>query len=188
MKHILKPAFSLFLIAAVSTVLLGFVRNITLEPIANQRKKTLENTMKTILGEASVFNKISGEKNGNITAVYEGRTGDTVVGYVVELAAPGYSGDISMMVGISGLKDEVSGMRILRHTETPGLGAQAVRPEFFRKYDGRALVPLNVVRSSPGVNDIEAITSATITTRAVTGAVNEAIEWYKKHISGAGRR
>ena len=59
----------------------------------------------------------------------------------------------------------------------------AVKGNFYRQFNSRELVRLNVTRSSPGENEIQAITSSTVTTRAVTGAVNEAIEWYlRTHI------
>ena len=107
-----------------------------------------------------------------------------MIGYVVQLSPAGYSGAIDMMVGISSVKNELTGMRILKHSETPGLGALAVKESFYGKYDGRKLLSLNVVRASPGENDIEAITGATITSRAVTNAVNEAIRWYNDRVPG----
>jgi electron transport complex protein RnfG len=187
MKHILKPALSLFIIAAVCTTMLSLVRDITLEPIQNQRKKTQENTMKAVLNEATEFRELGHPsdvlttKSGSIVSIYEGSSRGEVVGYVVELSPSGYSGEIYMMVGISSVKSEITGMRVIRHSETPGLGALAVKESFYSKYDGKKLVPLNVVRVSPGANDIEAITAATITSRAITNAVNEAIEWYKNY-------
>ena len=189
MKHIIKPALSLFAIAAIATALLSLVRDITLEPIAAQRKKTQENTMKAVFPEASDFKEIDTQKSGSIVRVFEGIRGSELIGYVIELSPTGYSGNIDMMVGVSKIKSEITGMRILRHSETPGLGALAVKESFYRKYNNRKLVPLKVVIASPGENDIEAITSATITTRAVTNAVNEAIEWYNSVIiNGAGIR
>jgi len=189
MKHIIKPALSLFIIAAISTVLLSLVRDFTLTPIENQRRKTLENAMKAVLNEASIFEEFPIEKTGSIVRVYEGKNGTESIGYVIELSPAGYSGAVEMMVGISKAKNEITGMRVLRHSETPGLGALAVKESFYSKFEGRKLVPLNVVRALPEENDIEAITSATITSRAVTNAVNEAIQWYKVRTEpGAGAK
>jgi electron transport complex protein RnfG len=101
---------------------------------------------------------------------------------VRELAPSGYSGAINMMVGISSVENKVTGMRVLKHSETPGLGAHAVYEKFYSRFIGKNLVPLNVVKIPTGnANEIEAITAATITTRAITEAVNEAIEWYLQH-------
>jgi electron transport complex protein RnfG len=70
----------------------------------------------------------------------------------------------------------------MKHTETPGLGSLATQESFYRKFDNRNLVPVKVVRTAgtagAGEDEIVAITSATITTRAITNAVNEAIEWF----------
>ena len=178
MKHILKPALSLFIIAVVVTALLAWASNLTAEPIANQLKKTREKTMKEVLPAADIFNKMPVSLTGSITGVYEGKKGNEITGYVIDLAPNGYSGAINMMVGISKNDNAITGMRVVKHSETPGLGALAVTENFYRRYDGKKLVPLRVVKSAPGSNEIEAITGSTITTRAVTGAVNEAIEWF----------
>ena len=182
MNYILKPSITLFITAVVVIALLSFVYNLTLEPIESQKRRTQEAVMRQILPQAYEFLEIHVEKTGSIVAVYEGRfRGDGVndgelAGYIVELSPKGYSGNIELMVGISG--DRIAGMRVVRHSETPGLGALAVRPDFYRRFDSRPLIPLRVVRSSPGENEISAIASSTITTRAITNAVNEAIKWY----------
>ena len=183
MKHVIKPACSLFLIAAITTALLGFVYAFTLEPIAVQHREAQERTMRAILTQATDFRELSTEISGSITRVFEALRGGETIGYIVELAPPGYSGPINMMVGISSADNTIAGMRVLRHTETPGLGSHIVRESFFSRFDGRGLSPIRVVRASPGPDEIEAITSATITTRAVAYAVNEAIEWYRGRAS-----
>ncbi|MCL2233439.1 MAG: FMN-binding protein, partial [Treponema sp.] len=109
-----------------------------------------------------------------------------LLGYVLALSPVGYSGNIDLMVGISARDEKITGVRILRHSETPGLGALAARESFYRRFDNRPLIPLTVVRSSPGEHEISAITSSTITTRAITNAVNEAINWYGAARSGEG--
>jgi electron transport complex protein RnfG len=177
-KHILKPALSLFIITAIATALLALVRNMTLEPIARQNKATQEKTMKAILGSADYFREIPIKKTGSIVRIFEGSKDGIITGYVIEQAPAGYSGAINMMTGILYDKNEIAGMRILKHTETPGLGALAVKENFFRQYDGKKLIPLKVIKALPGENDIETITGATITTKAITNAVNEAMEWY----------
>jgi len=134
--------------------------------------------MREVLPGDFIFREIPAEKSGSIVAVYEGRNGGDPAGYVVLLSPTGYSGNIDLIVGISVPAEKITGMRVLRHSETPGLGALAVNEYFFRRFDGRALIPLGVTRSTPGEHEIAAITSATITTRAITNAVNEAIEWY----------
>ena len=181
-KHILKPAFELFIIAAITTTLLILVHALTLEPIQNNHRKTQEKMMREVIAKAEHFEEIQTKKSGSIVRVFEALNEGKIIGYVVELAPKGYDDTISMIVGISKADKAISGMRVLKHTETPGLGALAVSEKFYRQYNGKKLVPLKVVKppSRPREDEIDAITSATITTRAVTNAVNEAIEWYQR--------
>jgi len=187
-KNLLKPAFSLLFIAAAVTGLLVAVNAFTAEPIENQLKKTRENTMREALPLAAEFTEVETEKSGSVVAVYEGfRKTDETVGFVIELIKPGYSGGIHMMVGISSLDDEITGMRIVRHTETPGLGARATNESFYKRFDGLPLSPLSVSRiPSDDKNKIDALTGATITTQAIVDAVNEAVSW-RENFRGEGR-
>ena len=182
MKHIIKPALALFTIAAVASTLLVLVQDLTSEPIENQRRRTQENGMRAVLPEALSFNLISNEVSGNIDSIYEGMGMSGLAGYVADLSIIGYAGEINILVGISTTENKISGMRVLRHNETPGLGALIARESFFRLFDNRELVPLRVVTSSPAENDIQALSGATISTRAITNAVNEAIEWFNINI------
>ena len=190
MKHIIKPAFSLFIIAAITTALLGFVFDLTKEPIENQNRLARDRTMREVLTRADSFRELNADIGGNIVKVYEGLAGGNVLGYVLELSVKGYSSDpINLMVGILREENQIAGMRILNHSETPGLGSLAARPAFYERFSGLALNPLRVVKSPPGPGEIQALTSATITTNAITSAVNEAIEWYKayqEYIGGGG--
>ena len=178
-RYILKPAVSLFITAAITIALLSVVHTLTLPPIAKQKQKNQEAAMRAVLPGASGYRELPVEKTGSISAVYEGINNGAVSGYVLQLSPQGYSGSIDLMVGISASAKKITGLRVLRHSETPGLGALAVKEDFYTRYEDKELVPLKVVRTSPGKHEINAITSATITTRAITGAVNEAIEWYR---------
>jgi len=182
MKYILKPAITLFITAAVTVAALSYVYTLTLEPIEKQKRRTQEAAMKDVLPQASNYHEIHTDISGNITAIFEGISGSALTGYVIQLSPEGYSGNIDMMVGISIREEKITGMRVLRHTETPGLGANAVKENFYRRYDNKPASPLTVVRTSPGENEIQAITSSTITTRAITNAVNEAVKWYQDHV------
>jgi electron transport complex protein RnfG len=180
MKHVIKPALSLLILAAAVTGLLGAVYMLTEGPIEEQLRKTQETAMRAVLPSADVFNQMDAVFPGNILAAHEGTRKDGEhVGYVVEVNPVGYSGRIHLMVGISGMDGFVTGMRVLRHTETPGLGSLITAERFYRQYEGKPLDALTVVRIPSGsINAIDAITSATISTQAVTDGVNEAIEWY----------
>jgi len=183
MNYIIKPAASLFVAAAITVAALSFVYNKTYELIEKQKYKAQEQAMKELLPKANGFKEIQAEFTGSIKAVYEGyyetdRLDNRImVGYILKLAPEGYSGEIEFLAGVSIEDKEITGIRILRHTETPGLGALAVKKDFYSQFSGRDLSPLKVSKTYPGRDEIQAITSATITSRAITNAVNEAIEW-----------
>jgi len=184
MNYIIKPALTLFITATVTVAALSIAYNYTLDPIERQKRKTQETAMRIVLPRASEYREIQTEKTGSIAAVYEGHFthealyGSDLVGYVVKLTPEGYSGKIDLIVGFSISDELITGMRVLRHTETPGLGALAVKENFYSQFSSLNIVPLSVVRTSPGENEIQAITSSTITTKAITNAVNEAVNWY----------
>jgi len=177
-KYVLKPSLTLFITAAITIAALCVVYNLTLDPIEKQKQKTQEAAMKEVFPGASEYREMPAEKSGGIVAVYEALDGGNLAGYIVQLSPEGYSGKIDLIVGISVSEKKLTGMRVLRQSETPGLGALSVKEDFFKRYDDKSLSPLRVVRTQAGEHEINAITSATITTRAITGAVNEAIEWY----------
>jgi electron transport complex protein RnfG len=186
MNYILKPALTLFITAVLVVAALSYIYNLTLEPIEKQKQRTQEAAMRDVIPRASEYREMLIKQTGSIVSAYEAyysseALDDSILlGYVVQLSPEGYSGKIDIIVGISLSENRITGLRVLRHTETPGLGALAVKEDFYNRYKGLSLTPLNVVKINPGENEIQAITSATITTRAITNAVNEAIEWSLK--------
>jgi len=95
------------------------------------------------------------------------------VGKAVQETVPGYHGQISMMVGI-GDRGRVSGVKILSQQETAGLGAGIVKPNFLRQFSGKSAAdPLEAKK------DIDAITGATISSRAVCKGVRRALEKFQ---------
>lgn len=190
MKENLKLGFILLLIAGIAGFLLGGAYVITKEPIAQQIVKANNEAMKQILSDADNFNKIDVdlEKYPLVTEVYEGTKGKDVAGYVVKVAPKGYGGKIEMMVGISS-KGKVAGIKILSHSETPGLGANAPGEKFSGQFKNKPIdKDLKVVKKDPSQdNEIQAITGATITSRAVTGGVNEVIKFYNSELKGGAK-
>jgi len=183
MKYIVKPALTLFITALIVVAALSVVYNFTKEPIERQKRKTQETVLKQVMPQATLYREINIEKTGSMSAVFEALEGNELIGYVVELSPEGYSGKIYFMVGFSIPYKYITGLRVMRHTETPGLGALAVKEYFYKRYNYMPISPLKVVKTPPGAGEIQALTSATITTSAITNAVNEAIEWYLEYIN-----
>lgn len=173
-KLIVKTAVSLFLICAVSAGLLAFVNGITQPLITENSKKTADEAKSVLLPEATLFTDATDE-NGKTYSI--ATSGETTVGYVFTTSAAGYGGAIEVMTGIN-TDGVVTGITILTINETPGLGMNAQKDSFTSQYDGKT-GPFNVIKNSQaGDNDIIALTSATISSKAVTAAVNEAVEMY----------
>lgn len=189
MKENLKLGFTLLIITAIAGFLLGGAYSITKEPIAKQALKEKNEAMKLILPAADDFKVMEDAKvDGIVKEVNKGMTGDKVAGYAIKVAPKGYAGPIEMMVGISN-DGKITGIKILAHGETPGLGANAPSENFSGQYKNKPISPeLAVVKGTASKeNEIQAITGATITSRAVTSGVNEAVKFYTSNLKGGAK-
>ncbi|WP_432735304.1 RnfABCDGE type electron transport complex subunit G [Maridesulfovibrio sp. FT414] len=111
----------------------------------------------------------------NVT-VFPAMKDGKLVGVALEAFAPGYSGDIGVMVGFDVNKDELLGIGITTQTETPGLGTRVTEPSFTRKFAGHGLESMQL--SSKG-GDIDSIAGATYSSVGTVDAVRKAIETYQ---------
>ena len=157
---------TLFLISAICAVLLGLVNNITAGPIAAANEAATNAAMQAVLPADSHEQVEYTGGNALVTAVY--KAGDA--GYVVQVAPSGFGGNLDVMVGV-GADGTCTGVSIISHAETSGLGANATKEDFRAQFVGKA----NVAVTKDG-GDIAALTGATITSRAVCDGVNAAIE------------
>lgn len=184
MKNFMLAA-KLFAVAGTMALILGAAQAVTKQPIAVQSKKTNDEAMKTILPKASEFGVLKITPKGDVLEVNEGKNGGKTEGYAIKVAPKGYAGAVTIMVGIS-TDGKLQGIKVLSHSETPGLGAKAPEPAFSDQYKNKSIdKELEVVKtpvSKP--NEIQAITGATITSKAVTKGVNEAVEFYKNELKG----
>ena len=121
-------------------------------------------------------------QNGDIS-YYIASSGDEIKGYIFVVTGKGYGGDITVMTAV---KDAtVLGVAIVDvSSETTGLGQRAEEPEFYGQFTGLT-EGIGVNKNVPGSNEIKAITGATITSKAVTEAVNTALGYAKEIEGGA---
>lgn len=184
-KDILIPTVTLFVICLIVSALLAGTNALTKEPIAANELKKSQEAMHSVCPEAYTFEKAQGEAEAYKALNESGE----IVGYAIPVAAKGYGGDVSVMVGISNEGEgKVTGVEILSHDETPGLGANATNETFRNEYKQDITASgFSVTKDGSGGTEgkIDAITGATITSNAVTNAVNEAIEIYKS-LGGEG--
>jgi electron transport complex protein RnfG len=160
----------LFAICAVCSLLLGLVNMITVEPIAKSTQAKTDAAMEAVLA-ADSYEEV--EYTGGdpiVTAVY--KAGDA--GWVVQAAPSGFGGTISMVVGVH-TDGPVSGVSIIKMSEPSGLGAHAAKDTFRAQFAGKS----GTLAVTKDGGEINALTGATITSRAVTSGVNSALEAVK---------
>jgi len=188
MNETVKNALILFAITLIAGALLGATYAITKEPIAQQQIIQRDKALNAVISDAT-FAELDLNVNDypKIQSVFEAKMGDEVAGYAFKLMTKeGYGGEIQLVVGISN-DGEVTGIDIIKHSETPGLGAKADEDEFKSNFEGKPTTTLSVVKGNATSDDeIVAIGGATITSSAVTGAVNEAIDFYNNELAKEG--
>ena len=179
-SSIIKTGLILFAITAVAALALAVVNNVTYPIIdKNNIEKTnmsMENVMKTAVEFIPTEN--DGQSDKTVSEIYTAKDDEgNVIGVCVCVSPNGYGGAIDMVVGVD--KDsKVTGVDIINQSETAGLGANAVKPEFKDQYIGKSKISKVVKNNVTDKKDdeINAISSATITSKAVTSGVNTAIE------------
>ena len=177
---ILKPTVVLAVICIVTSALLAYTNSLTAPVIAELAVETEINTRKEVLKDASEF--ADADFNGIAYCIGKDASGATI-GYVFTTAAKGYGGDVKIMVGVNA-DGTVAGVQILELSETPGLGMNATKASFLEQFIGKTL-GIAVNKNEPAENEIKALTGATITSKAVTSAVNTALQYYAEITGGA---
>ncbi len=184
-KEILIPVISLFLICGVATFLLAMTNDITAPIIAEIDAQAEKEARKVVLPDAADFEDKTVEINGTEYAYCEGvdENGD-IIGYVFVTAGKGYGGEVSIMTGRDA-DGAITGIEVLScDDETPGLGQNAKKDTWRAQFTGIKDEITVVKNTTPEGAQILAITSATITSTAVTSAVNETLEIYNEVTKG----
>lgn len=180
-KAVLIPTLALLIICLVSTTLLAVTNSITEEKIALNAVETENASRALVLPEAKTYGEVQ-NLDGGITYCVGTDVSDKIVGYVFTAGAKGYGGTVSVMVGLDA-EGAITGVEILSHSETPGLGANATKEDFKGRYIGKSGT-LTVDKTSNDGQNIQAITAATITSKAVTEAVNMITAAYEQAVQG----
>ena len=175
--YILRISLTLLIITAVVAALLAGVNAITKDKIAAIQAEKTARALSAVLSDGSSAAAIDfTDDSGIITAVYESETG-----YAIQVAPNGFGGAVTLMVGV--LKDgTVSGVSVISHAETAGLGAVAAdstaKGEAFR---GQYVGMSGTLAVDKDGGEVDSISGATITSRAVTTGVNAALAWVAKN-------
>lgn len=173
-----KIALNLTGACLISGMIIALVYFLT-DDIAVQKQAELNKlSLQSLVAEADEYVPIEG-KPGWYIASKEGQE----IAYVVPGEGKGYGGTIKMIVAV-GMDEKVLKYTILESKETPGLGDKAAEGPFSGQFAGKGDAGLQVTKDSRNQEAIQAISGATITSEAVTGAVKNALDEVSKFRKG----
>ncbi len=171
--QIIKLALVLFAVSAIMALALGLVYEVTKDTIAMRAVETTNKAYANVLQADDYSEQANFENDGTITKLSTATTGGQQIGYVAETTFSGAQGMITMVVGLDS-DYNCTGVYVTKHSETSGLGAKAAetnegawRDSLVGQGDGLAL--------TKDKGTIEAISGATITSRAVVTEVQTVI-------------
>lgn len=194
-RTIIITAVILLLFAITGTALVAFTYENTRDRIAANERETLLRKLHALIEPArhdnNLFEDTISVRNQALfgtadpVAIYRARMGSRPVALVLPTVAPdGYNGKIKLLVGIN-YEGTLAGVRVIAHKETPGLGdgIEIERSDWIYGFDDKSLD--NPATSRWQVKKdgghFDQLTGATITPRAVVGAVRESLIYYRKH-------
>ena len=177
---------ALFVICVVAGGVLGVVYNATKDPIAAAETAKRTEAIKNVLPE---FNELketkvkSAMEDIDIPFYLAYDADNNFIGAAVEtFTNKGFSGNVSLMVGI--LADgTINNISVLQHAETPGLGSKMTEPSFKDQFNGKNAESFKFNVKKDG-GDVDAITAATISSRAFCDAVNRALSTFENNKGG----
>ena len=195
-KNMLKDAAILFAITLISGLLLGLVYQVTAQPRREQQERKIREACQAVFAQAEQFEELSctidealaqqladnGVKIGTIYRAMD--AAGSPLGYVIETTSgEGYGGNITLYAGITN-DGILNGVSILTISETPGLGMRA-QEVLVPQFEQKTAVEFTYTKTgSQSDSEIDAISGATITTKAVTNAVNGAVSVFSQNLKG----
>ncbi len=164
-KESVKLGLILGAISLVIAILLSVVNAATKDIIAARAQQEIETALAKVIPEAESFEKVEYPLE-----VYAAKQGENILGYCIKTMPSGYGGEITMIVGV-GTDGAVKGVSITSMGETPGLGSLAKEEKFLSRFIGKS----GELKVNKEGGEIEALSGATVTSKAVTRGVNEAL-------------
>lgn len=189
MRNILKLGLFLLVVAGLAGFGISYVNGLTAPLIAEQMQQDKEDSFKEVYpqgqeikDESQKYLKDPSSMVKEMNIVYDNGTAAGVI-YTVEPS--GYGGTVKILVGFDITTKKITGIKVLSHTETPGLGAQAAEDFFQSRFkDKNAAEPIEIVKKEPvSGNQVMAITAATVTSKAVASGVNAARENFETNFA-----
>lgn len=188
-KYLIKLTVTLFLTCCVVAGLLGATNMVTKDKIAAINLEKTQEAMKAVVadGENSTFSdalELTEEMKaaalaggGTLTEAYEVQVGGAAAGHALKIVASGSQGSIEMMVGLDA-EGAVTGVSVVKHSETAGIGTKVIENELTASGVG-VLDQFQGMSAADGTlnvgSNVDAISGATVSSKGVTAGVNAAI-------------
>ena len=195
-KIMLKEAGILFAITLIAGLVLGFVYELTKDPIRLQEEKAIQEACRAVFAQAQTFEETAyttgavlsaelDEVGVEIGTVYDALDASGAhLGYVVETTTTeGYAGEITLYMGVTD-EGTLNGISILTIAETPGLGMRAEEVLVPQFENVPAAIFTYTKSGSTSDSEIDAISGATVTTKAIVNAVNGGIRVVTEELKG----
>lgn len=170
MNKYLHLTLVLFIISALSGILLGATNLLTKDKIAENQRIKIENGIKQIFPDASYRNYEGFEKGKILLNLYEVLDeNEEVIGYVFNVNGPKAMDEINALVGID-VEGKITGIAFIKVTETKGIGDVIMKKSFYEQYLGEPKASYDTIAGS------------TISTRSMNEAVMEAQKYFQEHL------
>lgn len=182
LKEILIPTVSLFVICLCVTALLAVTNAVTKDAIAYQQELSAAESRQAVCPDAVDFEKVEYDVQGVECYKALDESGN-LIGYAISSASRGYGGDVKVMTGINSEDGSVIAINVYDNSgETPGLGVNTSGEKFTSQFAGLSSGTGVTVDKDAGKNPdsvaVDSVTGATISSRAVVDAVNQAFDAY----------
>ena len=165
-KEIIKPIAVLVGICLVVTAMLAYINSVTAPIIKAAEEKTASEARAEVLSEADSFELMKVKNLPEcVEEVYKAKNN---AGFVFMLKVKGYGGDMKLICGIKS-DGKIEQSKTLSHSETSGLGSKTAEDKYRKQYSGK---------DSKTVNEVDAISGATISSTAYKKAINDAFKAY----------
>ena len=179
--YVLKICAVLLLITMCTAFLLSFVNGITKDPIAKNEAAKKAKALSELFTDvaAPVSEKIEGEYEGEVNGFYLVKDGETIIGYYADVSPVGFKGGVNLMVGLD-TEGKVTGVTVLSHGETVGIGDKIEDKDFRSGFIGReGSLSYKKGAGADEAGVIDGISGATYSSKAVINGVDLALKAYK---------
>lgn len=179
-KPVIIPTVVLFVISAVIALALAAANEITAPTIAKLEEQAQNEAMEKVI-KADEYKLCKTEQDGEEIQYYTAEEKGEIKGYIFTFAEKGYGGDVKVMTAVD-TEGKVIAVDILdASNETPGLGQNVTKEKFYSSFKGRT-EGVEIVKNgaNPEKNQVDAVTGATISSKAVGRAVDRATGLFGK--------